>query len=67
MADLLWYIRSVNYYEKPDYDFIRNKLYAMILSKTGIKELEIKYDWNEREEMDYTIYTGEPKMYLRKI
>lgn len=50
MADLLWYIRSVNFYEKPDYDFIRGKLYAMVMHKTEVKaNIEIKYDWNDRE------------------
>ncbi len=49
MADLFWYIRSINFYEKPDYDFIRSHLYSMILSKSEIKtHIEIKYDWNER-------------------
>ncbi len=33
LTDIIWYIRSVNYYEKPDYDFIRNKFYAILQSK----------------------------------
>lgn len=39
----------------------------MVLAKSQNKdEIEIKYDWNEREEMDYTIYNGEPKLHLNK-
>ena len=50
-TDLLYYAKTLNFYEKPDYNFIRKKLWAGLLD-TNYEDLRqniIMYDWSDRD------------------
>ncbi len=61
-VDLLCYIRTLNYYEKPDYDYIRVLLHRAF-SVEG-DNLSMVFDWNKIEAFDFAIYGGDPKIVL---
>lgn len=63
IIDLVYYVRSIEFYEKPDYDFIR-KLFYKCLEREPFGN-NIIYDWNNLEEIDFKVYSGEPKIVLR--
>lgn len=63
LNDILYYVRTLNYYEKPDYDFVRMCLHkAFVQSEENWKMV---FDWNLIDHMDYTLYNGEPKIVLK--
>jgi hypothetical protein len=45
--ELLSYIRSLQFDEKPDYDMMRKKLIDL-LNKEKISIFDINFDWNEK-------------------
>ena len=45
IIDLMYYARSIEFYEKPDYDFIR-KLFYRCLERESMEQ-SIIYDWNK--------------------
>ena len=56
--DILTYAKTLNFYEQPNYDMIRKKLWAALM-ETDYEELRkqiIVYDWSNRESLDYDIY-----------
>jgi hypothetical protein len=63
IIDLMYYVRSIEFYEKPDYDFIR-KLFYRCLEREAV-DSNIVYDWNKLEEVDFKVYSGEPRIMLR--
>ena len=57
-------IKSLKFYEKPDYDLLRKKLWIALM-ETNYEELKkciITYDWQERDSLDYDIYRERPKI-----
>ena len=61
--DMLYYVRTLNFYLKPDYDFIRGLLHKGLIE--GEENWKMVFDWNLMNPMDYTLYNGEPKIVLR--
>ncbi len=45
MKDLYFYVRSLEFYEKPDYNYIRSNLRASLSKSTTRKDF--LYDWNQ--------------------
>jgi hypothetical protein len=64
IIDLMYYVRSIEFYERPDYDFLR-KLFYRCLEREAI-DSNLIYDWNKLEEVDFKVYSGEPKIILRE-
>ena len=60
VIDLTYYIKSIEFYEKPDYHFIRKMLYQC-LERQNI-EFDVVYDWNLLEDVDFKMYAGDPKI-----
>ena len=61
------YAKTLSFYEKPDYQYIRKKLWSALL-ETDYEELKnnvIIYDWNQREPLDYEIYRDSPKFKVK--
>ena len=49
-VDILYYAKTLNFYEKPNYEMIRQKLWSALM-ETDYEELQshtILYDWNLR-------------------
>lgn len=61
-VDLLSYVRTLNYYEKPDYDYIRLLLHRGFSADED--NLSMVFDWNKIDPMDFSIYEGVPKIVL---
>ena len=67
LIDLMHYAKTLSFYEKPDYQYIRKKLWSALL-ETDYEELKnnvIIYDWNQREPLDYEIYRDSPKFKVK--
>lgn len=62
-VDLLSYVRTINYYERPDYDYIRLLLHRGFSADED--NLSMVFDWNKIDPMDFAIYGGEPKIVLK--
>lgn len=63
VIDLMYYIKSIEFYEKPDYDFIRKILYRCLERESF--DNNVIYDWNLIEEIDFKVYGGEPKIVMK--
>lgn len=63
MIDLMYYVNSIEFYERPDYDFVR-KMFYRCLEREPFNN-NIIYDWNNLEEIDFKVYSGEPKIVLK--
>lgn len=63
IVDLMYYIRSIEFYEKPDYDFVR-RMFFRVLEREQFDHC-LLYDWNRLEEVDFKVYNGEPKIVLK--
>jgi len=55
VIDLVYYIRTLEFYEKPDYNYIRKMLYACLEREQF--DTTIMYDWNKLEEVDFKVYS----------
>lgn len=55
VIDLVYYVRSLEFYEKPDYNYIRKMLYGC-LEREQFDGMII-YDWNKLEEIDFKVYS----------
>ena len=67
LIDLMNYVKTLSFYEKPDYQYIRKKLWGALM-ETDYEELKnnvIIFDWNQREPLDYEIYRDCPKFKLK--
>lgn len=65
-VDIMYYAKTLNFYEQPDYDLIRKKLWAALM-ETDYEELKnniIMYDWHTRESLDFDIYRDKPKIVM---
>ena len=60
---MLYYVKTLNYYEKPDYDYIRVLLHRAFNPQED--NLSMVFDWNKMDALDFAIYGGEPKIVLR--
>ncbi len=60
--DLLSYVRTLNYYERPDYDYIRLLLHRGFSADED--NLSMIFDWNKIDAVDFLIYGEEPKIVL---
>ena len=59
LCDILEYSKSLNYFEKPDYDFLRKCLYSAFENSINDPEfmpITVVFDWHTREEVDYHLY-----------
>lgn len=56
IIDILYYIKSIEFYERPDYEFIR-KMFYRCLEREDLEQ-HIIYDWNKLEEIDFKVYAG---------
>jgi hypothetical protein len=63
VIDLMYYIRSIEFYERPDYDFIRKMFYHCLERESF--DHHIIYDWNALEEIDFKVYSGEPRIVMK--
>jgi len=59
----MYYVKSLEFYEKPDYDFMRKLLYRCL--EREVMDFNIVYDWNKLEEVDFKVYSGEPRIILK--
>ena len=63
LIDMLYYTKTIEFYEKPDYDFLRRLMYRC-LEREEI-DYNLIYDWNKLEEVDFKVYSGDPKIILK--
>lgn len=55
-VDLLSYVRTLNFFEKPDYDYIRLLLHRAFNPEED--NMSIVFDWNKMDQLDFAIYGG---------
>lgn len=54
--DLLTYVRTLNFYERPDYNYIRTVIHGAF--DWDDDEMSMVFDWNKMDSLDFAIYTG---------
>ena len=63
LIDMMYYARSIEFYERPDYDFLRRLFYRCLEREE--MNYNLVYDWNKIEEVDFKVYSGEPRIVLK--
>lgn len=69
LIDIMYYIQTLSFYEKPDYQFLKKKLFNALEDHNceDILNGTILYDWSQREAIDYDIYRDLPRLRLQQF